>query len=582
MALVTLGLTGSVGHDPAAALFIDGELVAAAEEERLIRRKHAKDEMPYHAARFCLQHASVSPGDVNMVAIAHAPISLLSPARWHYAWRHWYAPDRAIDSLFNGNRRYRRYVKNVRRLLEQLHIPWNRIRFVPVQHQLAHASSVYHLSGCQEKSAILSIDSRGEYATILLAVGEHGRITRIREFYDPDSLSGLYAAMTDYLGFEILDGEFKVMGMAPFGDPDRYDLSFLARFTGKDFKVDNRLISTVGYRRYKAKSRGHYFSPKLLDELGPRREGALVDDPYVHYAAATQKLYEDIAAGLVIHYLYPTLKETGQLHFAGTSAMNIKLNHRLQELPSVKKLTVHPAAGDAGTAIGAASYAIARQGLPLKPLKHVFLGPRYTKTQCISACRNHRDRPQWEELENAPKKAAELLRRGHLVAWFQGRMEFGPRALGNRSILADPGQQGVADLLNSTIKFRERWRPFSPSLLDSFAPEFLESGSEHRFMCISQAIKPQWHEKFTSIVFKDGTTRPHVVTHDANPRFYQLLKYMEELSGYGLVINTALNRPGEALVCSPEDAVNLFIGSELEYLIMEDILVTKREESETW
>jgi len=161
-------------------------------------------------------------------------------------------------------------------------------------------------------------------------------------------------------------------------------------------------------------------------------------------------------------------------------------------------------------------------------------------------------------------------------------MEFGPRALGNRSILADPCQQGVADLLNSTIKFRERWRPFSPSLLDSFAPEFLESGSEHRFMCISQAIRPQWHEKFASVVFKDGTTRPHVVTHDANPRFYQLLKYMEELSGYGLVINTALNRPGEALVCSPEDAVNLFIGSELEYLIMEDILVTKREESETW
>ena len=582
MPLITLGLTGYVGHDPAAALFVDGELVAAAEEERMIRRKHAKGEMPYHAARFCLQYAQVSPQDVDIVAIANAPISLFGRARWHYAWRHWYAPDRAIDSILNGKRRYRRYLKQVKTLLEQLHIPWNRIRLVPVQHQLAHASSVYHLGGYRERTAVLTIDSRGEYANILLACGERGRIRKIREFYDPDSLSGMYAAMTDYLGFEILDGEFKVMGMAPFGDPHRYDLSFLAEYSGKQFKVDNRLISTVGFRRYKAKSRGHFFSPRLLEKLGPRREGALVDDPYIHYAAAIQKLYEDIAAGLVIQYLYPILKENGNLAFAGTSAMNIKLNQRLQELPSVRKLLVHPAAGDSGTAIGAASYAVAGKGLPIKPLANVFLGPKFTKNQCISACRNHRDRPQWEELSNAPEKAADLLAQGHLVAWFQGRMEFGPRALGNRSILANPGRRDVSEQLNSSIKFRERWRPFSPSLIDSFAPEFLEGDTDHRFMCISQDVKPQWREQFAAVVFKDGTTRPHIVTHDANPRFYQLLKYMEERTGFGIVINAALNRPGEALVCSPEDAVNLFIGSELEYMIMEDILVTKRAESDTW
>lgn len=218
----------------------------------------------------------------------------------------------------------------------------------------------------------------------------------------------------------------------------------------------------------------------------------------------------------------------------------------------------------------------------IKPLRNVFLGPRFTKAQCISACRNHRDKPQWQELENAPRKAAELLDQGHLVAWFQGRMEFGPRALGNRSILANAGQPGVTDLLNSTIKFRERWRPFSPSLLDSFAGDFLERGHDHGFMCVSQPIRKKWHEQFSSVVFKDGSTRAHIVTHDSNPRFYQLLKHTEELSGYGIVINAALNRPGEALVCSPEDAVNLFVGSELEYMIMEDILVTKREESDSW
>lgn len=582
MSLVTLGLSGAVGHDPAAALFIDGKLVAAAEEERFTRRKHAKDEMPYHAARFCLQYAQVSPAMVNQVAIPIAPISLFGPARWHYAFRHWYAPDRAFDAIFNGNRRYRRYLKSLRPLLDKLHVPWHRTRLVPVEHQLAHASSAYHLSGYDEPTAILTIDSRGEYATMLLARGEGGVIRKIKEFYDPDSLSGMYAAMTDYLGFEILDGEFKVMGISPFGDPDKYDLGFLAEFTGKDFKVDNRIIGTVGYRRYKAKSRGHYFSARLLEKLGPRREGALVDDPYAHYAASVQKLYEEIAIGLVSHYLYPTLKESGKLVFAGTSAVNIKLNRRLQDLPYVREFFVHAGSGDAGTAIGAASYAAVREGIKIAPLHHVFLGPRFSKAQCISACRNHRERPQWQELGNAPEKAAELLAAGNLVAWFQGRMEFGPRALGGRSILGNPGQRDVIELLNKRVKFRERWRPFSPSLLDTFADDFLDSDSRPRYMNMAVPVKQKWHEPFANVVYQDGTTRPQVVNHDANPRFYQLLKYMEEKTGFGMVINTTLSRPGEALACSPEDALDIFIGSELDYLIMEDILVTKREEKQGW
>lgn len=580
--LVTLGLSGAIGHDPAAAIFVDGKLVAAVEEERLIRRRHAKGEMPYNAARFCLQYAGVNPADVNQVAISIAPISLFGPARWHYARRHWYAPDRAIDSIFNGNRRYRRYVKQVKVLLEQLHIPWRGVKLVPVQHQLAHASSVYHLSGFREPTAILTIDTRGEYASMLVAEGRNGKIRKIREFYDPDSLSGMYAAMVDYLGFEILDGEYKVMGMSPFGDPNRYDLSFLAEFHGRNFKVDNRLISTVGFRRYKAKSRGHFFSPRLVEKLGPRREGALVDDPYIHYAAAIQKLYEDITAALVTRYLYPILKESGKMVFAGTSSLNIKLNRRLESLPVVNRLFVHPGGSDSGSAIGAASYAAARKGFDIEPLKNMYLGPKFSSAQCIAACRRHRDKPLWEELDNAPLKAAELLKEGHLVAWFQGRMEFGQRSLGNRSILANPCQEGVTELLNSRIKFRERWRPFCPSLLDSFADDFIDSHVRPRYMCTSVPVKAQWLEKFANVIYKDGSTRPQVVTEEANPRFHQLLKYVEERTGHGMVINATLNRPGEALICTPEDALNLFIGSELEYLIMEDILVTKRAESDTW
>lgn len=583
MSLITLGLAGAIGHDPAAALFVDGELVAAVEEERLVRRKHAKGMQPYHAARYCLQQAGVAPHQVNIVATSYAPISLFSPARWHYARRHWYAPDRAFDAVFMGNRRYRRHLRELRGLLDQLHIPWRGIRYVPVQHQLAHASSAYHLSGWQERTAIFTIDSRGEYATMLLAVGEKGRIRKVREFYDPDSLSGMYAAMTDYLGFDMLDGEYRVMGMSPFGDADKYDLSPLVAFNGRDFRINNQLISTVGLRRFRGRSRGHFFSPKLVEMLGPRREGNLVDDPYVHYAATIQRMYEDIAAGLLTHYLYPALKDSGRLAFAGTGAMNIKLVERLQQLPAVQQVAVHPGCGDSGTAIGAASYALSLAGVTVKPLRHVFLGPRFTKMQCISACKAHREKPQWEELENAPRCAAELLAAGHPVAWFQGRMEFGPRALGNRSILAHPALPDSNERLNRQVKFRERWRPFCPSVLDSFADEFLDAGGlRPRFMTQSLPVRPQWRETYASVVYCDGTTRPQVVSHECNPRLHQLLKFFQELTGHALVINTALNRPGEALVCTPEDAVEMFLGSDLNYLVMEDILVTRRPESEKW
>jgi carbamoyltransferase len=583
MALVTLGLSGFMGHDPAAALFVDGELVAAIEEERLARRRHAKGMLPLQAASFCLQYAQVNPSEVNIVAIPYAPISFFSKARWHYARRHWYAPDRAIDSIINGNRRYRRFITELRQLLEKLQIPWKNVQLESVEHQLAHASSSYHLSGCKEKTAVLTIDSRGEYATMLLGVGENGRIEKIKEFYDPDSLSGMYAAITDYLGFEILNGEFKVMGIAPFGDPNKYDLSALAEFTGEKFRVNNTLVSTVGLRRFMAKSKGHYFSKKLVALLGPRREGNLLDDPYVHYAAGIQKLYEDIAVALVVYYLYPILKSGGKLAFAGTSSMNIKLNQRLHSLKEVKEIFVSPLSGDAGTAVGAACYAAVKHQQQIKPLKDVYLGPRYTKMQCISACKRHRDRPEWKELENAPLTAAELLAEGNIVAWFQGRMEFGPRALGNRSILGNPSANGVTDKLNNEVKFRERWRPFCPSLLDSFADEFLDTeGFYPKFMTAATPVKEKWRDVFPSVIHKDGTTRAQVVTHDTNPRFYQLLKHMEDKTGYGIVINTSLNRPGEALICSPQDAVEMFLGSDLNYLIMEDILVTKRAEPEDW
>lgn len=583
MSNITLGLAGAIGSDPAAAIFIDGQLIAAVEEERLVRKRHAKDEQPFLSAHRCLQIAQVKASEVTHVAIPYAPISLFSKARWHYAYRHWYAPDRSLDSVFNGNRRYRRHLKELGALLDRLYIPISKVEIVSVQHQYAHASSAYHLTDNGEKTAIVCIDGRGEYASLFFGYGENGKITKIKQFYNPDSLCGMYAGITDYLGFDMLDGEFKIMGIAPFGDPNKYDLSSLAKFDGNKFKVNTHLVSTVGLRRFKVKSRGHYFSQKLIDMLGPRRVGNLVDDPYVHYAAGIQQLYENIAVEMVRTYLGDVLKETGRLAVAGTGSMNIRLNRRLADMPEVKKLIVHPACSDSGTAIGAASFASSSKNIPIIPVKNMFLGPTFSSKQCISACRAHRDRPNYELLDDPFATAAELISNGELVAWFRGRMEFGPRGLGNRSILGNAAQDGVADKINRHVKFREKWRPYSAAILQEVAADILDGDIDDEYMCINMTVKEQWRDKYPSIVYKqEGSTRAQIVKAETNPDLHRLLTTFRELTGHGLLINTTLNRPGEALVCSPDDAIDVFHGTDLKYMIMENVLVTKRPESEKW
>ena len=363
MSLAVLGLSGALTHDPSAAIYVDGELIAAAEEERFTRQKHAKNAMPLHAARYFLKEAGLRAKDVNVVAFPFAKISLFgSKARWHYAKRHWYAPHRALDAIFNGNRHYRRNVRKVRGLLLELGISWDQIEYYSVEHHIAHASSAYHLSGFSGKTAILGIDGKGEYASTFFGYGENGHIHKIKEFYDPDSLGQLYASFTEYLGFEMLDGEYKVMGIAPYGNPDLYDLSRLVEFDGKDFKVNTQMVNTIGLRRYKEGSKGYYFSQKLIDWLGPKRQGDIADDPYVHYAASMQKMYEEISLKLIDTYLGDILRETGQLVFAGGGALNVKLNQKILALPNVNELFVQPAASDSGTAVGAASFASWKRG----------------------------------------------------------------------------------------------------------------------------------------------------------------------------------------------------------------------------
>jgi len=570
-----LGVTGPALHDNSAALFVDGKLVAAAEEERFIRIKHAKRRHPVNAIKFCLAQAGIGPREVDAVAYPYVQVGLASPARWHYARRHWYEPARALRAIFDGNRKWRRKRGSVLQLLDELGIGSQRVRFVPVEHHLAHASSAYHLSGFKEKTAIVSFDGKGEYATTFFGYGENGKIHKIKEFYDPDSLGWFYGALTEYLGFEFQDGEYKVMGMAPYGDPHRYDLSRLIHHSGASFRVNTRLVNVIGHRRHRANGKEYSVSPAFVDWLGPVRNGDDIDEPYIHYAAATQRLLEDAALALIDHYVGDIIRETGKLCFAGGVALNVKLNQRLLAWPHLQELFVQPAAGDAGTSVGAASYVATSLGEPVQKLEHVYLGPSFSTDECIHACRQHPQRPSWARLDDAPARAAQILAGGQPLAWFQGRMEFGPRALGNRSILGDPSRPGMAERINGQIKYRERWRPFCPSVLDTVARDLVQSDHPAPYMTIAFDVAERWKARIPEVVHKDGSARVQVVSEASNPRFYRLIGELERHTGNAVVLNTSMNRRGEPIVCTPADALDMFYGSDLQCLIMEDILITK-------
>lgn len=580
MALTILGLSGALNHDPSAALYIDGKLIAAVEEERLVRDKHAKNRMPYESAKFCLEQAGITPADVDVVTIPFAPISIFGKARWHYAKRYWYAPERALDAILMGNRRYKRYYRKVQWCLVQLGFDLKKVKIEPVEHHLAHAASAYLCSGIKEKTAIMGIDGKGEYATTFFGYGENGKIHKIKEFFDPDSLGGLYGAMTEFLGFEMLDGEFKVMGMAPYGNPDLYDLSRLAKFEDGELVINTEYVNVVGVRRYKEKGKGFYFSPKLIEWLGPKREGDIADDPYIHYAASVQALFEKLALEMMDYYLGDIIKETGRIAFAGGSALNVKLNQKIIARDEVKELFVQPAAGDAGTAVGAAAYVSQRKGVPVEKMEHVYLGPEYSNEEIIAACAKHPGQPKWQTIDNVPEHIAKIMVEGHPVAWFQGRMEFGPRALGGRSIIGCPSIPKVADRINEQIKFRERWRPFCPSMLDTVAPKMLKVDHPSPFMTFTFEVSDEWKERVPEVVHEDGTSRAQVLERQYNPRWYDLMLELEKLTGNGVSLNTSLNRRGEAMVCSPKDALDMFYGSDLQYLIMEDILVVKNGQAD--
>ncbi len=570
--MIILGLGCAFEHDPAAALLIDGKLVAAAEEERFSRNKHAIDELPTQSIKFVLEEAGIGPEDVQVVAYPWS-YEAYTEKRWDYVKRTLRSkPSHAYKALIKSRDRRKRALGKAERALRSAGIDPQKVEFVCVEHHLAHASSSYHFSGYRD-AAIMSIDGKGEFVATLIAHGVDGKIEKLHEILEPDSLGLFYATVTDYLGFQHHNGEYKVMGMSAYGDATKIPVEPLLQKTADGYRVNDDLVWVKKALRHK----GHRYAKELIDLWGPAREGEGLSEPYIHIAAAAQVALEDAVLAMIDTHLADILRNNGgHLCLAGGCALNVRMNRRILNHPLVQHLYVPPAAGDSGTSVGAAAWLAQQRGETIEPMVHAYYGPSYDDAAIEAALAKFRIPFVKEDDEACLERATQLLADGQIISWMQGPMEFGPRALGNRSILGNPCVPGTSDEINQRIKFREKWRPFCPSMLAEDAQAILGSAHPSRFMTLSFTMSEEWKAKIPEVVHVDGSCRPQTVSQETNPRFYELLSRFKARTGVPVLINTSLNRRGEPMVCSPEDALNMLFGSGLEHLFIGNYYITKK------
>jgi carbamoyltransferase len=541
-------------HDGAAVLIAGREIVAAIEEERLNRVKHS-NFFPFRAIRFCLEQAGIGLEDVDRVVF-----NLSEPVMDGYlaarAMRHPTEPVTGARALLTA-------------LMAREHgvDVAGRLRFC--HHHLAHAASALYASGF-ERSLVVTLDGDGDGLSGMVLVARDGRMEPIHRFPESKSLGGWYTHLSKILGYTRFD-EYKVMGLAPLGDPRVYAelfTSFYRLLPGGDYEI-----------RPMAEHLHHLGRAGLL--AGARRKGEAFTQVHRDFAAALQAALEEIGLHVVRHFR----EVTGEDHLclAGGVAHNCSLNGKILYSGLFRRVFVQPAAHDAGTALGAAWLVLQEEGLapPNEPMRHVYLGSHLPPTDEIGlALAPWQDLVICQRLDRVAEQTAELLADGAVVGWIQGRSEFGPRALGNRSILADPRPPANKDLINRMVKKREGYRPFAPSVVAERAGEFFRlppEQAEFPFMIFVLEVQPEWRQRLGAITHADGTARVHTVGRRDNPLYWELLMEFGKRTGVPVLLNTSFNNNAEPIVDSVEDAVVCYLTTGLQYLVVGDWLVRKRE-----
>ena len=445
-----------------------------------------------------------------------------------------------------------------------------KILFLP--HHLCHAASVHYLSAF-EQSSILAMDGSGEEIATSTWRGDGDDISLIEQRTLPDLLGWFYAAMTEYLGFDAYSGEGKVMGLAPYGEPDRAIADKLRQFcipdTEKGYRVDPTFVF-YGPRTYSRR-----FTDKLADLLGPPRVAeSELTDRHTSVAFETQKLLEEISSALA----RDLISKTGyrSLCITGGVAMNCKMNGVLSNLEEVDRVFINPASHDSDTAIGAALIAAMRNGiLPRKnALTHAFWGPQFSDHE-IEQVLAHCHLP-YRQGGDVADEAASMLVEGKIIGWFHGRAEFGARALGARSILANPLLQDVKDRVNARVKYREPFRPFAPSLIEEARDRYMVNAKDSPFMLLAYEFKQEFKKLFPGVVHVDGSVRPQTVSRDTNPAYWELIAAFGQKTGHPVVLNTSFNIRGEPIVNTPLEAIRCFYSTGMDALVIGPYILEKQ------
>lgn len=555
-------------HDSACCLLRDGELVAVAQEERFTRVKNDKS-FPRNALRYCLEHSGLSIADIDCVGYYEDPVQKLGRQIW-MGMTPGLPPLRRRDI-------YDRVTSiSPTELVRELSGFDGPVEIV--DHHLSHASSSFFFSGFDE-AAILTADGVGDWPTTTYGAGCGHRIDRFEQVDFPDSLGLFYSAITGYLGFEVNEGEYKVMGLAPYGEP-RYVVQIRELIDvrpGGQYRLNMRYFGFL--------TGESMYSPELVTLLGhpPRLPESEIGQFHMDVARSTQTVLEEVLLEK-IRYLHDKVPSKN-LCMAGGVALNVVANSRCLNEGPFSRLFVQPAAGDAGGSVGAAAMAhvnLTGKRPGRERLRHVYLGPSSSGDEVHSLLRNtsarYRDfRGREDELI---AYVARRLASGKVVGWLHGRMEFGPRALGARSILADPRGANTRDRINELVKMRESFRPFAPAVLESAAPEHFEIDHPSPFMLEIQRVTSPID--LPSVTHVDGSARIQTVDEKTNPRFAKLLAEFNRRTGCPILLNTSFNVRGEPIVCTPLDAIRCFVRSQIDILVIEDSVLDRSSISLLW
>jgi carbamoyltransferase len=555
-----VGISYSGNHESAACLVQDGRLVFACAEERLSRVK-LDGSFPVRAIQAALEFAGLGLKDVDQVAInwPHSMRARVHDLRLMLTGQ-WPVNMARLERLAIGmlsSMRHRGGALDVERAFDGIKAP---LHFV--DHHRAHALSAYCLSGFDE-SGVLIVDGRGANEATTLWHARDGTMQLLDTYEYPDSLGVFYAGITEVLGFQPLSDEWKVMGLASYGKPTR-DLSDLVMVSEDTYRVDAR--------KFFGRRDGDLSELELI--VGRRRrETEPLTEQHQDVARSAQDRCEEAMTALLRRLKRRT--NSPRLCLAGGVALNSKANGELLRSGLIDDIYVQPAAGDDGGCIGAAFAVYENLGLPLprKPISHTYLGTEFSNEQIEKVLRVYK--LPYRRLEHAPRAAAELLAQNHLVGWFQGRMEFGPRALGARSILSDPRFEANRDRVNEAVKFRESWRPFAPSVLHEKGARYFDDYYASPYMILTFWANALAKKEIPAVVHVDGSSRVQSVFRETNERYHSLITEFEKLTSVPVVMNTSFNLKGDPIVCTPKDAIETFYTSGLDDLVIGDFLVSK-------